>query len=226
MRLKVPFIAQTNRQLCGSAVADMVLRYYGISANRDLLERVLQEHHGGTDLAKIGRIFLQNNFVTEFVSGNPDLLGGKHHGRTQEEIRGYLEELARFDYEGSHNDIMLQSLLEYMNEGGIVRLEAPTAAMVHAEIDAGRPVIGFLTTSFTKIGRPLKNAHYVVINGYRRKKTFVLDPIRERTYTEEKFLGSFGGNLKIVTSALFGGLYSDDNTALDEGSILLIRKKQ
>lgn len=225
MRLDVPFVAQTNSQLCGAAVADMILRYYGIKPDPTLMSDLLAGHNCGTDMAKIGRIFLRSGFTTEFVSSNPALCDAKKSEHTQEMMRKNFEQLARFDNAGTQDIVKLQSLLDYMNEGGLVRLQTPTVAMVHAELDRGRPAIGCLTTNFTRTGRPLRNAHYIVIEGYRRRKTIILDPIVERTYSEETFLGSFGGDKKVKSSSLFSGLYSDDNHAFDEGSILLIRKK-
>jgi len=93
-------------------------------------------------------------------------------------------------------------------------------------LDAGRPSIGNVTTTFTFRGQPMRNPHFVVFTGHKGEKLIFNNPDVTHTQGTLGPKNVYSGHEKIKGRWIFGGLYADEkNQAIDEGAILLIRKK-
>lgn len=224
MQLDVPMIIQKEDQRYGLAAVEMVLTYYG--ADVTPLENFLNEREGGTDMAQIGRAFLTYGFETEIITCHPRLFDMHDHSLSQEEIYAHIEKMTQFDLKRTHDRITLENLLTYFDEGGKITVKAPSFDLVKKELDAGRPAIGNVTTNFTFRGQPLRNSHFVVFTGYKGGKLILNDPNVTHTQGTLGPKNVYSGHEKIKGQWIFGGLYADQlNETIDEGSILLIRKK-
>lgn len=225
MQLDVPIIIQKEDTHYGLAAVEMILKYYG--ADVTPLEAFLNEREGGTDMAQIGRAFLAYGFETEIVTCHPRLFDMHDHSLSPEEIYAHIEKMTQFDLKRTHDRITLENLLTYLDEGGKITIKAPSFDLVKKELDAGRPAIGNVTTTFTFRGQPLRNSHFVVFTGYKGEKVILNDPNVKHT---EGTLGPknvYSGHDKIKGRWVFGGLYADQNNEMvDEGSIILVRKKE
>ena len=225
MELDIPMIIQKEDERYGLATVEMILNYYGVDSAP--LESFLDERQGGTDMAQVGRAFLAYGFETEIVTCHPRLFDMHNHSLTPEEIYAHIEKMTQFDLEQTHDRITLENLLMYLDEGGKITIKAPSFDIVKRELDAGRPSIGNVTTIFTFRGQPMHNPHYVVFTGYKKDKVIFNNPDVTHTKGTLGPKNVYSGHEKIKGRWIFGGLYSDElNQKIDEGAILLVRKKE
>jgi ABC-type bacteriocin/lantibiotic exporter with double-glycine peptidase domain len=212
MKLSVPIITADESQLYATVVVEMVLKYYGKTTERSMIESFLDERHGGTDIVQIGRFFVQQGFGAEIITLHPRLFTMQHCGFSQEQVHEHINHLIEFHMQKRHDQIALQHVLTYMQEGGVVTPGVPDFDRVKKELDRERPVIALLPTTFTAGGSSNMDFHFVVITGYSGKYIYIND---SKTMD--------GAQKKIRENFFFRGIYAQFKEQVDEGCLLMIR---
>ncbi len=175
--LKVPLHFQPQGSPdCGPTCVQIILGYYGI--NRALKDLRAQLHYGemGTTAFDNGSLFLADGFSVTAVMANPLLFPGDQIEAlsNRAKLRRHLNQFNKKNPKWGDN---MSTLRTYLNRGGDIRPEIPTFEHIKAAIDAGNPL---LTGTYARaLGRNQGLFHFIVVNGYKRGRVHLTNPLRE-----------------------------------------------
>lgn len=215
MKLDVPLVTQGKGSVdCGLASAAMVFQYYGDDISLSTLKKKLPVDEIGTYNPQIGTFFLENGYTAEIITQHPGLFVLKDRGKTHEQILSHLEKMLR-ETKKDQDKKVLEYFIEFLKNGGTIRVEVPDTNHVIESINDNQPIIPILTTRFliASSGNQKFNFHSNVITGIDEEYVYVNDPA----------YGEYGGKLKHKISDYFYGFYAAAYGDLDNSSFLRVK---
>ena len=206
---------------CGLVCLKMIYAYYGIEISMDRLRQDLALTDVGTYAPQLGSHLLKNGFDVEIVTYNPRLVWKQDKNLTSEQLKAKFED--RMQSADQNDKFVLEYFVNFMNNGGSVKVKIPSIEELDEETKAGRPVIVFLTNAvlYDKNiadlkGRPFSYTfHTDVVTGVMDGKVAVNDP-----YFEEE-----GGEKEYPVDEFMFAVHSSSLGDLDNGCFIKIRKR-
>lgn len=206
--MEVPLIHQERERDCGLAVLTMMLRHHGMESSVGALAEEIAVDEVGTYAPQLGFYLISKGFAVRIITLHPKLFTLKDKDISSEQMKKRIQDIADSKMKGY--------FLDFLEKGGEITPAIPTPSHVREEILAGRPVIALLTTNFLRGKEPKLNYHYNIITGIDGTRISVNDPL-----TDER-----GGKQEYRIDDFFYGLYASIAGDLDNGCLILARKKE
>ncbi|HEY4694754.1 MAG TPA: cysteine peptidase family C39 domain-containing protein [Candidatus Nanoarchaeia archaeon] len=214
MKLNVPLVIQPKDSVdCGLATINMVAAYHGLKASLADLKSKIKVFKVGTYGPQLGSHLLNLGFKVEIVTFNPGLFALSNVGIGREQLIKHLENSLKINTFKDGKRV-INFFVNFLKDGGEVRVKIPDVGDIKEEINARRPLIALLTSSFLSAGKPKFNFHFNVITGIDEKYIYVNDPI----------WGKRGGRHKYLIPNYLFGMYASAYGDLDNPCLIKISK--
>jgi ABC-type bacteriocin/lantibiotic exporter with double-glycine peptidase domain len=211
MLLKVPLKNQSWKSvLCGPCVMEMIYKYYGLNKTTKQICKEMKIYSKiGTFTPQLGTHFIKNGLDAEIVTLNPRLVTKRYSKLSQKELlKQFIKNQKK--YKNRRDKISFDFFIEFLKNGGKLKVKIPDKNEIIREIKNGRPVICSMTTKFLYNMLGL-NGHFVVVSGISDNTFFVNDPLQKKikSYSIDEFIY---------------GIHASAKFDLDNAAILKIRK--
>jgi len=214
MNLNVPLIRQPkNSKECGIAGLSMILQYYGFMDDFETLRRQIVVDKNGTYIPQIGIFLMKKGFNVTIITLNPALFTLRDIGISAASMQKRFENFRRTA--NKQNKKVLSYFIEFLKNGGIIKVKIPDAKDIEDEIVKNRPLGASLTTAFMSESSSRFNFHFNIITGIDDKYVYVNDPLWD----------AHGGKKCYLKDHFFFGLFASQYGDLDNGSLLVVEKK-
>jgi hypothetical protein len=215
MKLSIPLEIQKKDSLdCGIISLLMVFKYFGIKKSFKDIQKDLKVDKVGTYAPQMGTFMLKNGFNSvEIITQHPGIFTIKDRGKSQKQILSQIEELL-LEEEEEQNRKVLNYFVEFLKNGGKVKVKIPGVDDIQKGIKEKTPMIALLTTNFLTELEPEFNFHFNVITGIDKDFVYLNDPSPNQD----------GGRKKCRINDFLFGLYAASYGDLDNGSLLKISK--
>jgi len=216
MKLNVPLIIQPKDSVyCGNTGVAMLLQYYGINKDLSKLTKEITTDTTGTYAPQLGTYLLKKGFEVSIITHHPKLFTKKDVSLTQIQIMGRFRK--KYELSTSPQDKkVLNYFIDFMKKGGKIIVRIPNIQDVEKEIRAHRPTGAVLTTNFIHGNKSKFNFHFNIITGFDNKYIYVNDPNWNET----------GGKKRYLYNDFLYGLYASTYGDLDNGCLLIVKKKR
>ncbi len=240
-RLPYQMLRQPDDTTCGPTCLHSVYRFYGVEIP---LEQIIREvgslTEGGTYAVCLGCHALRNGFDARIETVNLQFFDPTWF----RPLSPPLEERLRAQMEIKQTPKFVsasQTYLEFLELGGEIRMESPSANLIRKYLKRGRPILTGLSatwlyrearerTVFTSDGRPRSvlddiggypQGHFVVLCGYdsEERQVLVADPLAPNALAKDHL---YHVDLDRVISAILLGILTYDANLL----VIQPRKKQ
>ena len=212
--LDVPVVLQPIDSVeCGIASSKMIGDYYGLRRPYEEIKREMPvKEDWGLYIFEMGGYFLKHGFQAEIVSMNTNFLTLEHKGASTNEIREHVETLKKKkDYATLKEG--LDTLTDFIDQGGKFTARIPTPHMIRQEINRKRPVLTTLTSRVLNKNLPWPNEHCAVIIGYDDHDFYLNDPEPRRGGMTQQFR----------QSDVMYAIYANTYPSVEGGSILKLK---
>ena len=199
----IRILAQPDDSTCGPTALHAVYASLGLKLP---LEQVIEEVHfledGGTLAVFLGIHALKNGFNARIHTYNLRVFDPSWDGLPPEQLRKKL--LAQTKYKDSkklHSTCLAYS--KFIKEGGEVRFDDPSPALLQSYFDRDLPVLTGLSATYLYKskreysgsmgesiyddlrGKPM--GHFVVLCGMEKKNVLVADPYQDNPYSKDLY---------------------------------------
>ena len=215
--LAVPLVQQPHKSTeCGVASVAMVLSYYKIPYDYEVLRTEIVAKEWGTAMPQLGLYLLDKGFSVEIVTVHPSLFAVGSHFSDSQALIDHFRLLEPTLLE-PHNSITLQYFIQFVEHGGRVTPRVPVKQDIVDEIAANRPLIAPLSHCFLfETGKmPRFCGHYNVITGIDHEYVYVNDPDWETP---------FGGQHTHRIEDYIYAMYAGASRAIDNASLMKITR--
>ena len=214
MKLDVPLVLQEkDSNDCGLAGICMILEYYNLKYSIEDLKTHLTVDETGTYAPQIGSFLIEKGFGVEIVTLNPRIFTNNDKELGQSAIIDKFKKMLN-ESKSQQDKKILDYYIEFLNEGGKLKVKIPDAKDVLEEIKNKRPLGALLTTNFLSNSKPCLNFHFNVITGIDDKFVYVNDPLPDFR----------GGEKKYLIEDFFFGLHASCYGDIDNGSLIKVKK--
>lgn len=216
MKLDVPLYHQKDGSYdCGPICLRMLLSYYGRDIGDEEIIQSFTYLENGISIPELGSYMLKNGFDAEIVTLNPHLFSYNMLGLSdQAAIRQHLANRI-LQHKKEERKIVNQHMIDFMDQGGTLRLKIPDAADLHSELEAGRPVLASMITLYLEQHCGY-NFHFTIVTGLDADHVYVNDPLKNETKPSQ-YAWPRDGFFYAMHCAAFGDV--------DNDSLLLLRPK-
>lgn len=212
MKLNVPLIRQEkDTKDCGLAGLVMIFAYNGIHTSIEKLRKEIKVDETGTYAPQLGSYMISKGLEVELVTLHPSLLTLKDINRNSRYLIKRFEKLKEKS-KSEQNKMVLGYFIDFLRDGGRIKVKIPNENDVRQEIEQGRPVGALLTSNFLNSSTPRFNFHFNLITGIDSKNIYVNDP----------WPGKRGGKQKYKLGDFFFGIYSSMYGDLDNGCLIKV----
>lgn len=216
MKLDVPLVLQKKgTKDCGLAGVAMLFKYHGLETSIDSLRKEIDVDETGTYAPQLGSYMIRNGFDVEIVTMHPALFTIRDTNLESRTLVARLEKM-QARTKSKQNHMVLGHFLDYLRQGGRVKVKIPDYKDVQSEIRSDRPVGALLTSNFLNSNKPSFNFHFNLITGIDAQYVYVNDP----------WPGQTGGRKKHRINEFFYGIYSSMYGDLDNGCLIKARIKR
>jgi len=168
-------IQDKDSEDCGPVSTAMILDYFGATSDQaEVIERVPRLYEG-TSAFDNGLAMLEYGLDVEAITANPLVFDGDFRQLEPDDaaIRQQIETTRKNEKEEKHA-VILDGLLSFLDKGGKLTIEIPTAQHIINAIDAGKLV--FASTYTKVLGKNEGSYHFVVIGGYDKNQFLIFNP--------------------------------------------------
>ena len=217
--------AQPDDDSCGPTALQAVYDHFG---DRIPVEQLLREVHqlenGGTLAVLLALHALQRGYHARIHSYNLRVFDPNWVGLPPEQLRRKLLAQTR-SKEGKKLHAACLAYARYIKQGGELRFDDPTPALLQHYFDHGLPILTGLSATYlyrskreyttaagTSVfddlrGRPM--GHFVVLHGMRGKQVHVADPYSGNPFSQDRHYEVHVGRL--INSIMLGIVTYDAN---------------
>lgn len=221
----IRILAQPDDSTCGPTALHAVYDYFGHKLElSEVIEQVHFLEDGGTLAVFLGLHALKNGFHARIHSYNLRVFDPSWDGLSSDALRKKL--LAQTKHKDSKKlHAACLAYARFLKEGGEVRFDDPSPALLQSYFDAELPVLtGLSATYLYKSKRELSGSngesiyddlrgkpmgHFVVLCDMERKQVRVADPYQDNPYSKDLYYHVPVGRL--INSIMLGIVTYDAN---------------
>lgn len=208
MILDIPLVRQPEGSVeCGIAGITMLLNYYN-NINFEEVKKDIQIHQIGTYAPQLGTYLIKKGFDVKIITFHPGLFTKKDLLLNNTEILDRFKQL--YDKASKKDKTTIKYFIEFLENGGEVKVKIPGKEDVLEEINEKRPVCALLTSNFLTGKEPKFNFHFNIITGIDDTYIYVNDPA----------WGETGGKHKHPINEFFYGIYASAYGDLDNACLI------
>lgn len=228
-QLNVPLLRQGEGTTdCGPTCVSMILKYYGIENDveevtreiRRIDKKMILPADAFTYTPQLGLYFLKQGFEAEIVTFNPFIFNYTDrlspNGALLKRMQDYWEKLKRRRKISIEIKRPAKFFVDFMENGGKVRVKVPDESDIREEIKSSRPLLALMTTNFLykkPKGRSF-NFHANVITGIDKTHIYANDPLAN----------SNGGRKRYLIDEYIFGIHASAYGAPDNAALLKIKR--
>lgn len=223
----VPFIhldlpPQPTDTSCGPTCLHGLYRFHGLDLPLDQLIREVESAHGGGTLSVLlGNHALSNGFAVRIYTWNLRVFDPTWFPASPESLAAKLRASLPLRRKPKLRQAIL-AYIQFCEEGGEVRMEVLTGALIRRYLHRGRPILTGLSSSFLYRDartNPETNqnddlggeaeGHFVVLTGYDpdKRAVHVVDPYAENPLSDSR---RYSVDLDRLINAILLGVLSYD----------------
>lgn len=195
---------------CGPVCVQMVLNYFKIKRDFEVLKKDLTFYQNGTSAYDNGSLLIAAGLKVTAITAQPYLFSLDTIASidTRDKLLTIVEEA---EIKMKRFSIPLKTLEKFLKDGGNFKIEIPSLKHIKDAIDKDSLVIALLCG--TALGKNEGGFHFVVVSGYDKDRVFINNPgintKKQAWFPVENFLYA------VHTSTMFD---------IDNGTFLVISK--
>lgn len=229
-KLRIDILRQPDDETCGPTCLHAMYRYHGAELP---LEQVIAEvsklDNGGTLAVLLACHALKRDFSAKIFTYNLPVFDPTWFELEPPAIIERLRAQMAFKTHKRRLQFASQAYIEFLQNGGQLRFEDLTTALVRRYLNTGRPIITglsstYLSRSMREFGpqaidddvRGEPSGHFVILAGYNRetREVLVADPLYPNPLSEtHEYLVSID---RVVCAILLGVVTHDANLLIIE----------
>ncbi len=222
--LDVRVLPQPTDSVCGPTCLHAVYRYFG---RKQPLEELIAEipvlPDGGTLAVNLGSHALKNGFRASIISSDLRLFDPTWFREGVDLSQKLREQSGKKS--GRRLEIATQAYIEFLQLGGVVKLESINLSLLRSFIDRGLPVLAGLSATYLYdcpreladgtyddvLGEP--SGHFVVVQGYDvdGEHVTIADPLEDNPGFDDRY---YSVHIERLLAAIHLGIITYDANVL------------
>ena len=154
----------------------MILKYFGIHAElKNLTKNMLRDGViDGTYIYENGSLLLLQNLKVTLITANP-ILFERESWTSMKNDQDFKKHLQNFKKRKPAKKGAIKLLEEFVEKGGVVKVELPTINHIKNAIDHGKIVMASIYGR--ALGSKEGGFHYVVVSGHKEGQIYINNPL-------------------------------------------------